>query len=297
MATTDPDVLAHLAGVLGWSLLPCFGVSGGNCECGDVECAAPGKHPMVSGGVKSASDDVDGVRRWAENHPTCNWAVACGQVSGIVVIDIDPRHGGGESFDQWELDRRRPSMPETTRVRTGGGGIHIVYSIPDGRKARNRVNWLPGVDVRGDGGYVILPGSNHVSGAPYEWDNPGVGVAVAPDDLLTSINLVVRGRGGRGGGNAGDAVKSIDWYLTHGLGQSGERDINTYKFACSLWRRYWNDPALVESIVGDAWRLTPQEPRPFTWREAKAKIDGARAFVGDQMKIEREVARNLGGAR
>jgi len=94
--------------------------------------------------------------------------------SGLLVVDIDPSHGGLAS-----LERLRASgygLPATLSATTGGGGRHLYYRHPGGRPLPNATGELPGagpapgIDVRGDGGYVVAPPSGHVSGGRYSWE-------------------------------------------------------------------------------------------------------------------------------
>lgn len=115
--------------------------------------------------------------------PDANVAVVTGAISGIVVIDVDPRHGGDESVRDLEI------TPTTTAL-TGGGGCHYIYQHP-GSTIPNGANLLPGIDVRGDGGYIIAPPSVHSSGRQYEWEGsyePWVTAPVPlPEELLKQL--------------------------------------------------------------------------------------------------------------
>src|SRR5207248_3906466 len=106
-------------------------------------------------------------RRW----PEANVGVRTGAVSGLVVIDVDARHGGAASLGH--LLRRFGALPPGPRVRTGGG-MHLYFRHP-GESIANDVGRRlgPGIDVRGDGGYVIAPPSRHASGARYAWASCG----------------------------------------------------------------------------------------------------------------------------
>ena len=106
---------------------------------------------------------------WYERWPQANLAVVTGRISGIVVVDIDPRHGGAESLAMMEA--RHGALPETVESVTGGGGRHVYFAYP-GREVRNRVGLAPGIDMRGDGGCIIVPPSVHPSGKRYRW-KPG----------------------------------------------------------------------------------------------------------------------------
>jgi hypothetical protein len=111
------------------------------------------------------------VRRWFERWPAANLAVVTGEISGVVVVDIDPKHGGESSLEA--MQARHGHLPKTVEAVTGGGGRHIYFAHP-GREVRNRVGLAPGIDLRGDGGCIIVPPSVHPSGEPYRW-KPGQG--------------------------------------------------------------------------------------------------------------------------
>lgn len=113
----------------------------------------------------------DQVRQWFERWPAANLAVVTGEISGIIVIDVDARHGGEASLA--EMLARHGALPDTMEAATGGGGRHLYFAHP-GREVRNRVGLAPGIDLRGDGGCIIVPPSVHPSGNPYRW-KPGRG--------------------------------------------------------------------------------------------------------------------------
>jgi len=106
---------------------------------------------------------------WYERWPKANLAVVTGEISGIVVVDVDPKHGGTESLAA--LEAHHGALPRTIECITGGGGRHIYFSHP-GREVRNRAGLAPGIDLRGDGGCIIVPPSVHPSGKLYAW-RPG----------------------------------------------------------------------------------------------------------------------------
>lgn len=109
------------------------------------------------------------VGRWFERWPDANVGIVTGTVSGLVVLDIDPRHGGEESL--LELEKAHDHLPETVQAITGGGGRHLYFAHPGGI-VRNRVGIAPGIDLRGDGGLVVAPPSIHPSGKRYRWNEP-----------------------------------------------------------------------------------------------------------------------------
>jgi len=107
------------------------------------------------------------VDAWFTDHPDANVGIVTGAVSGLVVLDIDPAHGGDDSLA--ELERRYAPLPRTVEVLTGGGGRHVYFRHPGGT-VQNKVGLAPGIDLRGDGGVVVAPPSIHPSGRRYEWE-------------------------------------------------------------------------------------------------------------------------------
>jgi len=93
-------------------------------------------------------------------------AIVTGRLSGLVVLDVDPRHGGDASLAAFEA--RHGPLPATVESRTGGGGRHFYFRHPGGR-CPNRVGLEPGLDLRGDGGCIVAPPSIHPSGREYAW--------------------------------------------------------------------------------------------------------------------------------
>jgi replicative DNA helicase len=121
------------------------------------------------GGFKTATVELEAVRDWWVKWPQSNIGLACGKQSGIVVLDIDSAKGGNESLLALLVEHGQ--LPETPEVITGGGGRHIYFAHP-GIEIRNSASKLgPGLDIRGDGGYVVAPPSIHPNGEGYLWDD------------------------------------------------------------------------------------------------------------------------------
>ena len=153
-----------------WPVLPCHAVlpNSGGCTCGVEHCPSPGKHPVIRGGLKAASTDLKQVRYWWDRWPRANIAICTGASSGLVVIDVDPRHGGLSSLR--ELIAANEALPSTMVVSTGSDGLHFYFRHPGGLVRNDAGRRLgQGLDIRGDGGYVIAPPSRHMSGGEYHW--------------------------------------------------------------------------------------------------------------------------------
>ena len=136
------------------------------------------------------------VMRWFRRWPEANVGIVTGAVSGLVVLDVDERHGGMQSLSELELVHG--ALPSTVEAETGGGGKHVYFAHP-GEAVNNKVGFAPGIDLRGDGGCVVSPPSLHPSGRRYAW-LPGRSpeeARLAPLPLWL-VRLVSR-EGGRGG--------------------------------------------------------------------------------------------------
>jgi hypothetical protein len=166
----------------GWAVFPLHNIRGGRCTCNKSQCDSKGKHPrsdwnIITRGVLEASTDESAIINWWGKWPDANIGIATGAKSGIVAVDIDPRHGGDESWRNLESEHGRV---ETVQSLTGGGGCHYLFSCPEGTRIANgaSIGGNQGVDIRGDGGYIVGPTSDHISGKNYEWE-----MLSGPDDI------------------------------------------------------------------------------------------------------------------
>ncbi len=148
----------------GLRLFPVHSVRDGLCSCGNAECDSPGKHPRTSNGFKAATNDEVMLRGWLAKWPDANWGLATGAGSGIFVLDVDGAKGR-ESL----IGRELPDGPIVGTGRDDGGQHHYFRNRPG---LRNRAAMAPGLDTRGEGGYVLIPPSVHKTGALYEWLSP-----------------------------------------------------------------------------------------------------------------------------
>jgi len=120
-------------------------------------------------GLYAGTRDPDAWDRTCDAFPDADvLAVRTGRASGIFVVDFDVKHGGPEAHDAWEEVTGLPwSFPNTLRQRTRSGGFHLVYALPNGTDVRSRnAVTRRGVDVKAEGGLVIVPPS-----PGYEWLN------------------------------------------------------------------------------------------------------------------------------
>lgn len=140
---------------LGWHVFP---------------CAPRGKMPAISRenggrGKDDATNDLAQITAWWEARPMANIGWVPGR-SGCVALDFDtekPDFGGRELLDR--LTNAHPTLAQ----RSGSGGLHLVYRLPDGVKLGDSADGLPrGVDVR-TVGYIVIAPSIHPDGPAYAW--------------------------------------------------------------------------------------------------------------------------------
>jgi putative DNA primase/helicase len=251
----------------GWKIFPCHAVIRGKCTCGKPDCKNPGKHPRTRNGHTDASSDLQTIRTWWTTWPDANIAVSTGAVSGIWAVDVDPRHGGFDSLNDFEENRPEGTLPETLRSVTGGSGRHIIFKYPsDGSRVPTRNPWRPGIEVKSDGGYIILPPGTHISGGRYQWINWDTQEPVsAPRDLLESIRDTPTNQSGREA--LPDAASILDGV------PEGKRDDTLFRWACRLRRQLGDDSyRAVETLVLTAARNS--DP-PFPDEDARRKVDQA----------------------
>jgi len=152
-------------------------------------CVERDKVPLLKNWPRSASSDMDVIRRWAQKHKSCNWGVATGPASGVFAVDVDGE-SGEKSFSS--LVDQHGAWKETLAVTTARGQ-HFYFDWPASGTIRNSAGKLgAGVDVRGDGGYCVIPPSTHPSGARYEWTTANLQISPAPKWLLERITSATR---------------------------------------------------------------------------------------------------------
>lgn len=124
-----------------------------------------GKTPLVKGGFKAATVAPSQIISWWTQWPDANVGVATGAVSGLIVLDVDSSDGFAEL--ERILSGAKERLPRTLTVRTSRG-FHFYYGLPAWPDPI-RCSSGGGLDVRGDGGYVLAPPSVHPDGSIYQW--------------------------------------------------------------------------------------------------------------------------------
>ena len=303
---------------LGWSVVPLYGIvtakdqasqaqDAHTCNCREKGfCQSPGKHTRVKWAEYQSTLPTEAeVKSWWGQWPASNIGIITGQVSGIIVLDVDGPEG------EKTLKTKKLVTPPTVISKTGRGW-HYIYKHP-GFECRNFAGKLgktilPKVDFRGDGGLIVAPPSMHVSGRQYAWAmGPDMAdVAPAPEWLLDLIREQAAAAGG--GTGSGRNLSQDDWAkkLSH-----GERDVELTRRAGSLlvkmaapevltmllaWNREHCEPPLpdgdvqkiVDSIAKKQAAKVKADPTApvgqvkattVTMSESGAKLEDAQAVV------------------
>lgn len=155
-----------------------------NCPaCRDTEPATHNPEHcdcLTCHGFYAATTDHTRLTIMITTHPRGLLALRTGAASGLLIVDVDPAHGGLVI----------PAlMPPTVGVATGNHGWHLYYRHPGHPVLSRPLPGVPGVDIKADGGYVVLPPSVHpVTGRAYQW-LPGCGqVNEMPRALRTAVD-------------------------------------------------------------------------------------------------------------
>jgi hypothetical protein len=165
---TSPRQEALAAVARGHKVLPLHSVKeNGTCTCGAPRVDAngnkhtAGKHPFsefVPHGLKDASSDIATVTAWFDQYYWLNFGIL---TDPFLVVDIDPRHRGDESWSAMALQPAR-AVPHTWSGRTGSGGRHIFFNNVENLRCKGGLE--RGVDIKAVGGYVVGAGCKHESG-------------------------------------------------------------------------------------------------------------------------------------
>ncbi len=200
---------------------------------------ARGKSPLTEHGCRDATKDTGQIERLWSRWPSANIGVATGSISGgLVVIDLDVDEDRGidgrETLRRWEADHG--ALPADTWLSiTGRGGYHYFYK--DTSIVKNRAGLYEGVDIRGDGGYIVAPPSIHPNGRKYEWEQ-------SPEDTpLAMVNGVVMdflaGKDLENLGRPFEAPEKIP---------EGERTNTLVKLVCSQQAKGLSDEAIRAAV-------------------------------------------------
>ncbi|MDP1026380.1 phage/plasmid primase, P4 family [Sphingomonas sp. KR1UV-12] len=195
----------------GWPVFPCSPRNKRPLLACDKD--DQGKDIKGTGGVTKATTDEDQIRAWWRKWPRAMIGVSVGRAD-MLVVDFDPRREeqvdettGEVTVVEWTLDQLKAdteaqigcTLATSLAVRTPSGGVHIYYRMPDGEPIGNKGSLPRHVDVRGLGGYTILPpsvceGDGKNAAGSYRWlrGDSEAAVAEMPAALVEALRTRTR---------------------------------------------------------------------------------------------------------
>lgn len=213
------------------------------------------KVPLTRNGCKDATTDVAQIKAWWQKYPNANIGLATGSVSQnvfVIDLDIDEDCGidGYHSLEDWQ--REHGDFPETWTAITGRGGYHLYYR-GNGR-IKNRAGIIDGVDIRGNGGYVVAPPSIHKNGNRYEWEYSPDEFEIAKTDNNVEYFL-----------NHDDQKQGAAFTMPN-IVAAGQRNQMLFRFACMMQAKGASDQSVFAATMAEnesscSPPLTEQEVR------------------------------------
>lgn len=133
------------------------------------------KVPLVKGGFYAATTDMRQIVAWWRRWPDANIGIPTGPASGWIALDIDPRNSGWAAFEALRnlAASAQVDLRETCCQKSGGGGIHLLFAFREQlghpKKHGGMLHGYKGIDLKGQGGYLVMAPSCHPNGSLYQW--------------------------------------------------------------------------------------------------------------------------------
>ncbi len=274
-ATNLEYALAYAA--IGWQVFPLWNTKGGQCRCGDIKCQQSahrrGKHPharLVKHGMDEATTDEKIICKWWQADPDAGMGVNL-KKSGLMAVDIDPRHGGDLTIEQ--IEAKHGAIISDVIQKTQGGGWHRVFSYNGTDDLKDLDG---GVDIKHNG-YIVLEPTLGGQGK-YSWEESesdpldGVKPSPMPPNLF---NLIRKDKAEKSEPMQGEQVMSSELYA--GL-ESALKLISADPYP--VWANY----ALALNPFGQAgfelWNKWSQSSDKYDVHEALKKWRACRNTQG-----------------
>lgn len=204
-----------------------------------------GKFPAIpknegGKGCLDASKDAAQIEKWWTRFPQANIGIATGKINGIVVIDvdIDPEKDIDGNDGLKELEKKLGKLPDTWEAITGRGGRHLYFKYPEGHVVKNSASSIAqGVDVRGDGGYVVAPPSIHQTGKEYMWEAGSYPHETKLASLPDKWVALLESKAGTAKNTHSGAQNTGDRFSMPDAIPEGQRNKTLFSFAASMRSR------------------------------------------------------------
>jgi hypothetical protein len=222
-------------------------------------CKPRDKVPITEHGFKDATTDPDTIKRWWHQEPEANIGISTGARSRVFVVDVD---GVDAEAELKKLEAQNGALPATIESITTRGR-HLYFEWSDKTPVRNTAGKIaPGLDTRGEGGYVLAPPSVHPSGRSYCWSVDSASVfAAAPQWLLNKLT----------NGNGRSAAPPTAWceLIRNGV-DDGHRNDTIARLAGHFLRKRVDPFVVLETLL--AWNAVRCRP-PLDDAEVATIVD------------------------
>jgi hypothetical protein len=241
------------------------------------------KKPINHNGSTGATTDVKQILEWWKENPFANIGIATERAS-FWVVDMDRKDGidGWQSLLDYFGKRLEFDTEKYLFSKTAGGGIHFLFKYPAGIDVHNAQGILPGVDIRGDGGYIVVaPSARKIDDkyVQYRWNDGSLPIA-EPSEW--ALELLTKQKESKSQG--------IDLTRVMTGLSSGERDTELFRYACHLASRQ------VPIDIAEAFLLTAADrcKPPFSHDVVVDKLKRAYSYRSDvSLNRKLEIARNI----
>lgn len=234
------------------------------------------KAPVVSKGFYDATIDINQIIDWWTEKPKALIGVRTGEKSGIWAVDVDEK---GDRSGMQSLMEKFPDLdlvPEPLIQRTASGGYHFIYKWNEDRPVTIGKNLLPGIDIRGEGGYIVVAPSGYFINdewSEYKWKDFSIEPHEAPEWAYTLAKLISSGN------NKTDLEKAFT-----GLSQ-GERDNGLIAVAGMCHSKDIPFELAVSVVEYVALKCTP----PMSIFEAREKTEYAYTRFSNDDPIKEKI--------
>ena len=200
------------------------------------------KKPYIPNGFLKATTDEAQIETWWHKWPEANIGIATGKLSnGICVIDLDldeeKGKNGIKTLREWEA--LHGTFPPSWLAITGRGGWHYYFRADE--EVKCRINMLPGIDIRGDGGYVVAPPSIHSNGNQYRWSKNLSPYEIPIKLMDDNIKYLLH--------HQDTALKPV--YVAPDKIPEGERNGMIFKFACMMQAKGASDQTVFAATMSE----------------------------------------------
>lgn len=250
-------------------------------------CRPGDKQPLgslVPNGCLDATTDAETIKRWWTKCPNANIGIATGSKNGLAVVDLDGPDGA--------LSGRKLSLYSSVTSLTGNGS-QLFYADPTGKMANSVKKFAPGIDTRGEGGYVVVAPSLHPNGKRYAWRSIPLSRAALPPlpqvfqaSIVGTRTVVSKPEGWIAEALGGMKIGNIDNTLVSVLGRL-RRDGYSEADAEILIRphaeRAGATSGHLEEKIRHIWRTYQAATQVSSVSTKSEAID---AFLEDQAEVE-----------